>query len=107
VATWTFQRDDDQIVIERRDLESTPALVITSQGQERTVSFGEDSNLEKFQHDMEHFLLQTGWTFARFEPDRRRVHDRRLFPRLLPDRRRWWTDGLVHTLAQASKTLRR
>jgi len=43
---------------------------------------------------METFLLRTGWTFASFSPERRIPLDRRTFPRITSDRRRWWTDGV-------------
>jgi hypothetical protein len=48
---------------------------------------------------MEAFLLKSGWSFVEFSPERRRGSERRRLPRLLGDRRRWWTDGMV-TLKQ-------
>lgn len=40
---------------------------------------------------MEAFLHRTGWRLLEYSPERRRLHDRRSFPRL-EERRRWWTD---------------
>jgi hypothetical protein len=48
--------------------------------------------LTTFQADMEAFLVQSGWSFEAFSPDRRSGRDRRQFPRV-SDRRRWWTDS--------------
>jgi hypothetical protein len=53
---------------------------------------------------MEHFLIKTGWSLEQFSPDRRTGQDRRGFPRVDVDRRRWWTDGLrLFQLPMASR----
>ena len=67
-------------------------LVLSGDGQDRSYYFADIVPLVRFQDDMEAFLLQTGWSFAGFSPDRRTGRDRRTFPRLT-ERRRWWTDG--------------
>src|SRR5262245_14917025 len=90
---WTFQRSGDRLTIERRETDAGHELVISGPGQPRTHGFRDLASLVEFQQDMEHFLLKTGWSFERFSPDRRAGGDRRTFPRVENDRRRWWTDS--------------
>ena len=59
----------------------------------RRIPFKSHDALVQFQQVLEAFLLQTGWSFIAFSPERRRGRDRRRFPRDRADRRRWWTDG--------------
>ena len=47
---------------------------------------------------METFLLKTGWVLTSFSPERRGGRDRRSFPRIDDERRRWWTDGIAAKL---------
>jgi hypothetical protein len=91
LGEWTFQRKDDRFTIHRRAGESGFELLVNDNGRERTYRFGEFDRLVICQSDMETFLVRTGWSLADFTPDRRRA-DRRRFPRVSPDRRRWWTD---------------
>ena len=95
-ATWTFQRGDDHLVLQRDDDAVGHALVIISETGVRHIPFRDVAALGVFQSDMEEFLVHTGWSLASFTPDRRRYRDRRLFPRIHRDRRRWWTDGATH-----------
>jgi hypothetical protein len=80
-------------------------LVVNTDGEERTYVFEDIEKLKSFQEDMERFLVQTGWRFDEFSPDRRTGRDRRGFPRPGNDRRRWWTDGRapVPTRSQRSR----
>ena len=91
-ATWLFARGDDRIELQRQcDPELATTLVVRLNGEEpKTYGFAEGRLLLRFQHDMEQFLLGSGWLFTGFCPDRRTGHERRSFPRLL-ERRRWWT----------------
>jgi len=57
-----------------------------------TIPFRDLEALVTFQMDMERVLLATNWLLEDFSPDRRRYADRRAFPRIENDRRRWWTD---------------
>jgi hypothetical protein len=88
---WTFQRGNERISIES-DTDAGLLVVVTGDAAPRRYSFGESSALASFQADMEAFLLNTGWTFLKCSPERRRGRDRRGFPRL-SERRRWWTDS--------------
>ena len=92
-ATWTFERNGERLLIHRDALEGSAfQLIITADGTARTVTFTDIRPLVIFQQDMEAFLIRTGWSLAAFSPDRRTGADRRGFPRVDPDRRRWWTD---------------
>jgi hypothetical protein len=96
-ATSTFRRADDHLTLIREHHENGPHLLIieNGEGRARTFTFADDEKLAVFQNDMEHFLVHTGWSLVAFAPDRRTTGDRRCFPRIDPDRRRWWTD--VHS----------
>jgi hypothetical protein len=91
--TSMFRRADERLMLQRYDELEGLALVITNAEGSRSVPFKELDALVTFQANMEQFLVRTGWSLATFEPERRRYQDRRLFPRVNPDRRRWWTDG--------------
>jgi hypothetical protein len=93
LATWTFQRREDRITLTReRTQDGGFQLVVMENGRPRTFTFSDFDRLVAFQSDMESFLVRTGWSLADFSPDRRSGRDRRTFPRVDPDRRRWWTD---------------
>ena len=93
--TSMFQRGDERLMLQRYDEQEDLALVITNADGSRRVPFGDAAALATFQMNMEEFLIRTGWALASFTPERRRYQDRRGFPRVHPDRRRWWTDGPV------------
>ena len=91
--TSTFQRGDERLVLQRHGEQEGLALIITNTAGSRSIPFTDIDALVMFQQNMEQFLVRTGWSLAAFTPERRRYHDRRGFPRVHPDRRRWWTDG--------------
>ena len=92
--TWTFARGGQHMVIQRGETPAGVELRVQVDGAEpRVYPFDTLEALVPFQSDMEKFLLQTGWTFVQFCPERRTGRDRRGFPRIDNDRRRWWTDG--------------
>lgn len=92
-AVWTFERRGDRLTVRREaGDEAAFQLLVIENGRARTFTFTEIDRLVAFQHDMETFLVRTGWLLVDFAPDRRRGRDRRGFPRIDPDRRRWWTD---------------
>jgi len=93
LPTWTFDRQGEQLIVQRDTRDGTScALIVTRGGDSRTIEFAELPALVRFQSDMDTFLLRTGWLLLAYAPDRRR-RDRRRFPRPSNDRRRWWTDG--------------
>jgi hypothetical protein len=94
LPTWTFDRRGEQLVVQRDVAdEASCALIVTRDGVSRTIHFPELPALIRFQNDMDTFLLRTGWLLLNYAPDQRR-RDRRTFPRVTNDRRRWWTDGV-------------
>jgi hypothetical protein len=96
LAEWIFHRQHDILALRREQTDEGYQLVVTESGQPRTFSFHELDRLVIFQTDMEAFLVRTGWSLADFTPDRRSGVDRRDFPRIDNDRRRWWTDPQRH-----------
>jgi len=91
-SAWTFHRGDERLTLVRRETDEGLDLLVSGAFAPRSYHFREEAALVKFQGDMEEFLLKTGWSLAHFSPERR-VQDRRGFPRVDVDRRRWWTDG--------------
>jgi len=89
--SWTFRRGDEQLVLQRHKQESGLALVVIRNGNIQHIPFHEEAALDVFQNDMEELLVHTGWTLQECVPERRK-RDRRRFPRVTNDRRRWWTD---------------
>jgi hypothetical protein len=95
---WTFRRDGQSLSLVR-DTKHVCCLIIAIEGgAPRQCRFDDVASLTRFQTDMEKLLLQTGWAFVTFSPESRRGSDRRGFPRMIADRRRWWTDGSVSRL---------
>jgi hypothetical protein len=90
---WIFAQNSRRLELRRHEIEDGVLLTVSGDGPERSYFFRELQALVAFQSDMEAFLLKTGWSFEAFSPDRRSGRDRRGFPRVDNDRRRWWTDG--------------
>jgi hypothetical protein len=90
--TWTFERGEERLILQREVDEERHRLVIIHADGCHALPFNDFEALVTFQTDMERVLLATGWLLANFSPDRRRYRDRRTFPRVENDRRRWWTD---------------
>ena len=91
---WTFGRGTDRLMLRREETDNGVNLTVAGEGVPRVYSVPDLTRLEKFQSDMEAFLLRTGWQFLEFSPERRSGNDRRDMPRIANDRRRWWTDGV-------------
>jgi hypothetical protein len=104
-SSWTFVRGEERLVIRSQQAGEEALLLAIEGGTEaHTYAFADRRLLDGFQSDMEAMLLQTGWSLAGFEPDRRRGRDRRGWPRVEPDRRRWWTDGQERRNPQAAES---
>ena len=107
LPTWTFDRQGEQLIVQRDTRDGAAcALIVTRGGESRTIEFAELPALVRFQSDMDTFLLRTGWLLLAYAPDRRR-RDRRRFPRATNDRRRWWTDGVEPETGPSDKERRR
>jgi hypothetical protein len=92
---WVFARGQERLTLQRRQSAEGMVLVIDDGAMPRSYPFQDEVALIAFQTDMEGMLLQTGWLLEAFEPEQRAGRDRRSWPRLANDRRRWWTDGLA------------
>jgi hypothetical protein len=94
--SWTFSRGEQRLEIQRKPVENGYLLTVTSVAPSRSFFFGDLAALVLFQTDMEAFVLNTGWSFHQFAPERRSGIDRRQWPRVT-ERRRWWTDARRQT----------
>jgi hypothetical protein len=104
---WTFERAAERLIVRRRTVADAFAVEIESNdGVPRVHRFDDEDKMLEFQDDLQYMLVHSGWTLLKFAPDRRKGRDRRGFPRVKNDRRRWWTDG-VETPKTASATSRR
>jgi hypothetical protein len=104
---WTFERAAERLIVRRRTVADAFAVEIESNdGVPRVHRFDDEDKMLEFQDDLQYMLVHSGWTLLKFAPDRRKGRDRRGFPRVKNDRRRWWTDG-VDTPKTASATSRR
>jgi hypothetical protein len=105
---WTFERAAERLVVRRRDEAGAFAVEIESNdGGPRLHRFEDEDKLLEFQSDLQYMLVHSGWTLLTFSPDRRKGRDRRGFPRVKNDRRRWWTDGAETTKTTTSRPGRR
>lgn len=91
---WTFVRHQQKVEIRREPAPNGGALLIVTGGDaEGTTEFCDMAALVQQQSRMETMLLDSGWSLASFEPERRTLADRRAQTRDARDRRRrWWTD---------------
>jgi hypothetical protein len=94
---WTFAKGGDELIVEQW-IEGDAVTVILTRSDEagtetrRVYDFADERAAEEFRSDLDQSLLQFGWIFIGYLPNRRRRHDRRSDLRS-SDRRRWWTDG--------------
>jgi hypothetical protein len=104
---WTFERAGERLQIRRETDDASLRLTVTQADDSKSYRFEDAVALISFQTDMEAMLVQTGWSFVEFSPEQRRGLDRRGWPRLLSDRRRWWTDGTKLSVPAAAARRRR
>jgi hypothetical protein len=102
-----FERANEFLTIQKCETADGVALTVSGSGSLRSFPFRDEAALDRFRRDMEQFLIRTGWTLHSCTPDRRSVGDRRTFPRITVDRRRWWTDGLSQPIRRSRKGARR
>lgn len=99
VRIWTFAKGTDELTVEQW-LEGTAVLVTltrVSESGERTVhayEFPDQSTADVFHASLDQSMLEFGWSFVGYLPQRRSHEDRRQQLRD-HDRRRWWTDGAL------------
>jgi hypothetical protein len=92
---WTFERAAERLILRRSTEAGSFTLEIeSSDGVPRVHRFEDEDKFLAFQNDLQYMLVHSGWTLLEFAPDRRTGRDRRGFPRVRNDRRRWWTDGV-------------
>jgi hypothetical protein len=94
LATWTFRKGDQQLILERRETAEGHSLAMIGPGRTHITVCEDLAALMVFLNDAEEFLVRTGWHLANFSPEQRQYGERRSFPRDSRERRRWWTDSL-------------
>src|SRR5690242_21225048 len=92
---WMFERAAERLIVRRRiEADAFELEIESNDGVPRVHRFTEEDKFLEFQNDLQYMLVHSGWTLLEFAPDRRTGRDRRGFPRVKNDRRRWWTDGV-------------
>ena len=95
--TWTFAKGGDELTVEHT-FEGDAVRVTLTRADEtgaettRVYDFANEDEAQQFHVSLDESLLQFGWVFIGYLPNRRTAHDRRHGVRP-SDRRRWWTDG--------------
>jgi hypothetical protein len=94
---WTFAKGGDELSVEH-SVEGEMVVVTLIRSHEtgdetiRVYEFPTESAADEFHANLDASLLQFGWMFVGYLPNRRIHHERRHDVRR-SDRRRWWTDG--------------
>ena len=58
---WIFQRGIEHLLLHCRENARGVTMVVSGDGDLRSYSFRDFAALEKFEGEMEEFLLETGW----------------------------------------------
>ena len=99
VRVWTFAKGGDELTVEQWVEPGGLAVALTradETGAETVHSyeFADESSAEQFHANLDKALLEFGWSFVGYLPQRRTHEDRRQRLRS-SERRRWWTDGVL------------
>jgi hypothetical protein len=99
VRVWTFAKGVDELTVEQWVEPEGVAVALTrvdGTGGETVHSyeFADQSSADQFHVNLDKALLEFGWSFVGYLPQRRTQEDRRQRLRS-SDRRRWWTDGAL------------
>jgi hypothetical protein len=62
LPTWTLERGAERITLFCRETRRGVVLVVSGDGDLRSYSFHDFAALAQFEHEMEEFLLHTGWS---------------------------------------------
>ena len=99
VRVRTFAKGGDELTVEEW-VERETVLVTLTRADEKgaetvhAYEFPNQAAAEQFHAKLETTLLEFGWSFVGYLPERRTHEDRRQRLRN-SDRRRWWTDGAI------------
>ena len=99
VRTWTFAKGADELTVEQWLDGESVAVALTrayETGAEtaHSYAFADQSSADQFHANLDKALLEFGWSFVGYLPQRRTHEDRRQRLRS-SERRRWWTDGAL------------
>jgi hypothetical protein len=84
---WRFARAEETIEIRRKADANATELVALGTGGRRTFDFDTHAELVAFHAQFETHLVESGWVFVEFDPERR-TQERRQRPQASDDRRR-------------------
>jgi hypothetical protein len=68
---WMFTRGDERIEIHRSPEPDTTTLTLIGDPCDRRLDFKSHDDLVVFQAAFEEHLIETGWQFTGFQPERR------------------------------------
>jgi hypothetical protein len=99
VRVWTFAKGADELTVEQWVEGATVLVTLTraSESGEETVhayEFPDQATADAFHESLDRGMLEFGWSFVGYLPQRRSHEDRRHHLRGR-ERRRWWTDGAL------------
>jgi hypothetical protein len=99
VRIWTFAKGADELTVEQWVEGDTVLVTLTraSETGENTAhcyEFADQPTADAFHERLDQGMLEFGWSFVGYLPQRRSDEDRRHHLRG-HERRRWWTDGAL------------
>ena len=99
VRIWTFAKGADELTVEQWTEHETVLITLTrasGTGQEtvHAYEFTDQPAANEFHENLDKAMLNFGWSFVGYLPQRRSHEDRRQHLRG-SERRRWWTDGAL------------
>ncbi len=99
VRVWTFAKGADELTVEQWREGETVMVTLkraTETGAEtvHAYEFPDQAAADAFHANLDKTLLEFGWSFVGYLPQRRSHEDRRHHLRG-SERRRWWTDGAL------------
>lgn len=85
---WTFTRGEERIEIHRSPGPDTTTLALLGDPSDRQLDFKSHEDLVVFQAAFEEHLIETGWQFTGFHPERRTAATESTTPAPVRERRR-------------------
>ena len=96
---WTFAKGGDELIVEQW-IEGEGVAVALTRADEtgaetvHSYEFADETAADEFHAKLDKALMEFGWSFVGYLPQRRSQEDRRQRLRS-SERRRWWTDGAI------------
>ena len=99
VRIWTFAKGADELTVEQWVEPGGVAVALkrvdgTGAETVHSYEFADEAAADEFHAKLDKALMEFGWSFVGYLPQRRTHEDRRQRLRS-SERRRWWTDGAI------------